>query len=130
MQDGESPDGTMTLVGVESMTFEGPELQGPLFNVNGAPNRYGLDPFSELHLRAWKANPTGPFSDRNPDVSCDAMMAYGMQAEAFSTALRPDDGRTTARRAGGRAPDVAERQHGTRWVALRDAELRPRRGVP
>jgi hypothetical protein len=73
------PDGRMTLVGVEYITFKGPAaLEGHLFNFNGAPNRYGLDPFYELHVWAWKANPTGTFSDMNPDVSCDAMMADGM----------------------------------------------------
>lgn len=73
------PDGTLTLVGVEYITFKGPAaLQGHLFNFSGAPNRYGLDPFYELHVWAWKANPTGTFADMNPDVSCDAMMDHGM----------------------------------------------------
>ena len=46
-------------------------LEGHLFNFNGAPNRYGLPPFYELHVWAWKANPRGPFADMNPKVSCE-----------------------------------------------------------
>jgi hypothetical protein len=69
-------DGTMKLIGVEYITSKGPaELQGHLFAFNGAPNRYGLGPFYELHVWAWKANPTGTFADMNPTVSCDAMKA-------------------------------------------------------
>jgi hypothetical protein len=66
-------DGKMTLIAVEYITSKGPaELQGHLFNFTGAPNRYGLGPFYELHVWAWKANPTGTFADMNPNVSCDA----------------------------------------------------------
>ena len=66
-------DGTMELLGVEFITFTGPTvLQGHLFHLTGAPNRYGLDPFYELHVWAWRENPAGAFSDFNPDVSCDA----------------------------------------------------------
>ena len=69
-------DGTMKLIGVEYITSKGPaELQGHLFAFNGAPNRYGLGPFYELHVWAWKANPTGTYADMNPNVSCDAMKA-------------------------------------------------------
>jgi hypothetical protein len=65
------PDGKMALVAVEYITFKGPaSLEGQLFNFNGAPNRYGLDPFYELHVWAWKANPRGAFADMNPDVTC------------------------------------------------------------
>ena len=54
-----TPDGKMALVAVEYITFKGPaSLGGQLFNFNGAPNRYGLDPFYELHVWAWKANPS------------------------------------------------------------------------
>ncbi|MGZ5910828.1 MAG: hypothetical protein ACXWLB_13215 [Reyranella sp.] len=64
-------DGKMALVAVEYITFKGPASLGDqLFNFNGAPNRYGLDPFYELHVWAWKANPRGPFADMNPDVTC------------------------------------------------------------
>lgn len=67
-------DGTMTLVAVEYITTKGPaELNNHLFRFTNAPNRYGLPPFYELHVWAWKANPKGAFADMNPDVSCDAM---------------------------------------------------------
>ncbi len=67
-------DGRMTLVGVEYITLKGPaSLDGHLFNFTNAPNRYGLPPFYELHVWAWKANPMGVFADMNPNVSCDAM---------------------------------------------------------
>ena len=52
-------------------------LEGQLFNFNGAPNRYGLDPFYELHVWAWKSNPRGPFADMNPDVTCTHAGAHG-----------------------------------------------------
>lgn len=66
-------DGTMELLGVEFIIFTGPAvLQGHLFHLTGAPNRYGLDPFYELHVWAWRDNPSGTFADFNPDVSCDA----------------------------------------------------------
>ena len=65
-------DGTLALVAVEYIAFKGPaSLEGQLFSFNSAPNRYGLDPFYELHVWAWKPNPTGAFADNNPDVSCD-----------------------------------------------------------
>ena len=65
------PDGSMALVAVEYITFKGPaSLEGQLFNFNGAPNRYGLDPFYDLHVWAWRPNPRGPYADMNPDVTC------------------------------------------------------------
>lgn len=68
------PDGKLKLIAVEYIAFKGPaSLEGHLFNFNSAPNRYGLDPFYELHVWAWKGNPAGTFADMNPDVSCDAM---------------------------------------------------------
>ena len=65
-------DGKMALIAVEYITSKGPaSLEGQLFNFNGAPNRYGLGPFYELHVWAWKANPHGSFADMNPTVSCE-----------------------------------------------------------
>jgi hypothetical protein len=65
-------DGKMTLIAVEYITSKGPAaLQGQLFNFLGAPNRYGLGPFYELHVWAWKSNPRGAFADMNPSVSCE-----------------------------------------------------------
>jgi hypothetical protein len=69
-------DGTLELIAVEYITSKGPaSLGGQLFSFNSAPNRYGLGPFYELHVWAWKANPTGTFADNNPDVSCEAAKA-------------------------------------------------------
>ena len=69
-------DGTMKLVAVEYITTKGPaNLDGHLFAFNGAPNRYGLPAFYELHVWAWRDNPTGTFADMNPNVSCDAAIA-------------------------------------------------------
>jgi hypothetical protein len=65
------PDGKLELIAVEYITLKGPaSLGGQLFNFIGAPNRYGLDPFYELHVWAWKANPHGAFADMNPTVTC------------------------------------------------------------
>jgi len=70
-------DGKMALVGVEYISFKGPaSLEGHLFAFNGAPNRYGLDPFYELHVWAWRPNPKGTFTDMNPHVSCDHMTMH------------------------------------------------------
>jgi hypothetical protein len=67
-------DGSLKLIAVEYIAFKGPaSIEGHLINFNNAPNSYGLDPFYELHVWAWKANPRGTFADDNPDVSCDAM---------------------------------------------------------
>jgi hypothetical protein len=71
------PDGSLALVAVEYITSKGPaSLEGQLFSFTDAPNRYGLGPFYELHVWAWKANPSGAFSDMSPDVSC----AFATQA--------------------------------------------------
>jgi len=65
-------NGRMELIAVEYITMKGPaSLEGQLFNFNGAPNRYGLDPFYELHVWAWKQNPRGAFADMNPTVTCE-----------------------------------------------------------
>ena len=53
-------DGKMDLVAVEYIAFKGPAaLDGHLFNFVTEPNRYGLDKFYELHVWAWRPNPTG-----------------------------------------------------------------------
>jgi hypothetical protein len=71
-------DGTLSLIAVEFITTKGPaSLENHLFSFTGAPNRYGLPPFYELHVWAWKANPAGTFADMNMDVSCDAAKAEG-----------------------------------------------------
>ena len=67
-----SANGKMSLIAVEYIVTKGPaSLEGQLFNFNGAPNRYGLGPFYELHVWAWKDNPRGAFADMNPNVSCE-----------------------------------------------------------
>ncbi len=70
------PDGSMKLLAVEYITTKGPaNLEGHLFNFTGSPNRYGLPPFYELHVWAWRENPAGAFADMNPKVSCEAAAA-------------------------------------------------------
>lgn len=70
------PDGRMRLVGVEIITFasdwvnEVPVLDGHLLHYVGAPNRYGIPAFYEIHVWAWRSNPDGTFADWNPRVSC------------------------------------------------------------
>ena len=50
------PDGKMALIAVEYITSKGPaSLEGQFFSFTAAPNRYGLGPFYELHVWAWKA---------------------------------------------------------------------------
>jgi hypothetical protein len=66
------PDGRLQLIAVEYITTKGPaSLDNHLFNFTGAPNRYGLPPFYEMHVWAWKPNARGPFADMNPAVSCE-----------------------------------------------------------
>jgi len=71
--------GQLSLVGVEFIvdaalwhqTNAGPPvLMGHLAQYVGAPNRYALNAFYELHVWAWKNNPSGMFADWNPQVSC------------------------------------------------------------
>ena len=65
-------DGKLDLIAVEYIAFKGPAaLEGHLFNFVSDPNRYGLDKFYEMHVWAWRPNPTGNFADNNPKVSCD-----------------------------------------------------------
>jgi hypothetical protein len=71
-----SPDGSLRLVGVEFITFasdwvdEVPVLDGHLLNYVGAPNRYGIPAFYEMHVWAWQNNPDGSFADWNRRVTC------------------------------------------------------------
>jgi hypothetical protein len=74
-----TPDGRMRFVGVEILTFasdwvsEVPVLDGHLLHYVGAPNRYGIPAFYEIHVWAWRNNPDGAFADWNPRVSCAGM---------------------------------------------------------
>jgi hypothetical protein len=75
--------GAFRLVGVEFIVFASawesqdpkpagpPSLEGHLLNFVDAPNRFGLEPFYELHVWAWENNPTGSFADWNARVSCE-----------------------------------------------------------
>ena len=47
-----------------------PVIMGQQAHLVGAPNRYGLDPFYELHVWAFRPNVKGTFVDWNPAVSC------------------------------------------------------------
>jgi hypothetical protein len=49
-----------------------PQLNGQLFHLFEAPNRFGLPAFYTLHVWAWKENPTGAFVNWHSNVSCDA----------------------------------------------------------
>lgn len=70
----------MRLVGVEYIVDSAtwlanhpapPMLEGQAFQLVGSPNRYGLPPFFELHVWAWRDNPNGAFVDWNNHVSCE-----------------------------------------------------------
>lgn len=72
-------NGQLKLVALEYIVFQAawdaqsstpPMLFGQTFNLVGSPNRYGLPAFYELHVWAWKNNPSGMFYEWNPDVSC------------------------------------------------------------
>lgn len=73
-------NGELRFVGVEFLVLHEawhasnelpPALAGQVFHFSGSPNRYGLPPFYELHVWAWRENPHGTFVDWNPRVSCD-----------------------------------------------------------
>jgi hypothetical protein len=76
----EPNNGKMTLVGVEFILDSAnwlaansntpPVLDGQVFNFVGAPNRFNIPSFFELHVWAWRGNPQGAFVDWNNDVSC------------------------------------------------------------
>ena len=76
----EQRGGRLRLVGVEFLVIAEawhatnpapPVLLGQHFQFVGAPNRYGLPPFYELHVWAWRDNRHGMFVDWNPAVSCE-----------------------------------------------------------
>lgn len=48
-----------------------PMLEGQAFQFVGSPNRYGIPAFFELHVWAWRDNPSGAFVDWNNKVSCE-----------------------------------------------------------
>jgi hypothetical protein len=47
-----------------------PVIAGQHLHFVGAPNRLRMPAYYELHVWAWKRNPSGTFSDWNPKVSC------------------------------------------------------------
>jgi len=77
------PGGAFRLVGVEFIVLADvwmgqpdgatstPALEGDLLNYIGAPNRFGLPAFYELHVWAWENNPKGSFADWNTHVTCE-----------------------------------------------------------
>jgi hypothetical protein len=76
----EHKDDRMRLLGVEFIVIAEqwhasnaapPVLMGQHFHFVGSPNRYGLPPFYELHVWAWRDNPNGAFVDWHPHVSCE-----------------------------------------------------------
>ena len=84
-------NGRPELVGVEFVVFADawnaanaapPVLGGQLFSYQGAPNRYGIPAFYQLHVWAWRANPEGLFADWNSKVSC---AEYGSDAGAHAS---------------------------------------------
>ena len=75
----EPANGVMRLVGVEFIADAAtwmaahtspPVLEGQIFQLVGSPNRYGLPPFFEPHVWAWRDHPSGAFVDWNTPVTC------------------------------------------------------------
>jgi hypothetical protein len=73
------PNGQLKLVGVEFIILASqlpanaaPQIAGHLMHFIDGPNRFGLPPFYELHVWAWRDNPDGSFVDWNNHVSCAA----------------------------------------------------------
>ena len=54
----------------DAANAEPPVIGGQLLNYVGSPNRLRAPAYYELHVWAWKRNPSGIFSDWNPGVSC------------------------------------------------------------
>lgn len=81
----EPSNGKLTLVGVEfildSATWLAannntpPVLDGQVFNFVGAPNRFNIPSFFELHVWAWRDNPQGAYVDWNNHVTCAGQAA-------------------------------------------------------
>ena len=76
----EPTNGKMRLVGVEfivdsatwlSTHSSPPVLEGQVFLLNDAPNRFNIPAFFELHVWAWRDNPNGAFVDWNNSVTCE-----------------------------------------------------------
>jgi len=76
----EPVDGKLRLVAVEFILDAAswlaannntpPVLEGHVFNFVGAPNRFNIPAFFELHVWAWRDNPQGAFVDWNDTISC------------------------------------------------------------
>ena len=77
----EPSNGKLRLVGVEFIVDaatwlanhnnNAPVLEGQTLLFVGSPNRYGIAPFFELHVWAWRDNPNGSFVDWNDHVTCE-----------------------------------------------------------
>ena len=76
-----TPNGGVNLIGADYLVLAdawnathtmAPELNGQLFHLFEAPNRFGLPSFYTLHVWAWKDSPTGTFVNWHTKVSCDA----------------------------------------------------------
>ena len=66
-------DGQLTLVAVEYITFTGPAwLEGQPYQFVAAPNRYGLVPFYDLLVWSGEPDPRGAFTDKSPNLRCEA----------------------------------------------------------
>jgi len=86
-----TPNGGIRITGADYVVFASdwnarhagpPQLNGQLFHLFDAPNRFGLPAFYTLHVWAWKENPNGPFTNWNPNVSCSAFNPRTTQAPA------------------------------------------------
>ncbi len=77
----EPENGKLRLVGVEFIVDAAiwlasngntpPVLDGQVFQFVGAPNRFNIPSFFELHVWAWRDNPQGAFVDWNNRVTCE-----------------------------------------------------------
>jgi hypothetical protein len=75
-------DGTLRLAALEFIVDKAawdahhakrPELfRNAPFDLNTAPNRFGLAPFYSQHVWIWKPNPAGTLAMWNPRVTCPA----------------------------------------------------------